>query len=345
MSAPNLDNLEFKTSVHLDPMQSINYGNITKLFTFREAVSMGNWKTVEQFCADNGLPPFRILNPEYFPEAEPANVKTVKTQVGNRRLQPIFEELDKCAPVAKEKLDSIKRDLREGTQQIFIVRTHFDISESMQGYEEVYPLVDSLCHKAFFKSEVWTKSAEHKSCVFYGTEYFNHKNKIGTHPVLLNKYTRLENLPSVSHPKAEGCTDLRTKLATVYREFQLQKQILNDPGIYARHIHTAQIIYSDGQHDMYNADGDSPITMEDLQLLHKAYVGDKALAKNVIALAAGREALEFFQEVGFKRGKNLMYIKGKGQDYEAFMKNIRRAAAMASNMSCESISESLSTSV
>ena len=342
MATLNLDNLEFKTPVHLTPLQSIHYQKIVNLPTFRDAVSMGIWEVAEQFFQDNGLPPLRTLHPELYGEAVPG--ENVELNVVNETVKPIFDKLKDIAPISREEIESIRQDLREGTQEIYIVKLHLDRSQSMTGYEEVYPVVDSLCHNAFFESVVWKKAKELRRQVFFGEEFFNHENFVRQYPVTLDRFTQLRKLPSTSCPVPEGLTDLRTKLACAYRSIEFEDQILEDLNINIRRLQTVQIIYSDGRHDMFNADKDSPITMQELQTLHQEYIQTSKESRGdygrIVVLAADKSALEFFQEIGFKRGKNLIYAKGKGQDYGAFMRNIRHAAGLVSKITSQSMSAS-----
>jgi hypothetical protein len=318
-----------EAAVYLNPKLNKRWFDIQQCPRFNEEMFLKNWHVVDFLLDQDDLPTIAELRPELFavePTGDHFEVKTTNVRIG-----PILEKINAFSPLPMDIYKSLKSDIPEMTDKLCYIAAYYDVSGSMAEYSEMYAIMDKMFRGAILKSEAHTKRDKNRTVIKLARHYFNHEQTISQLPVDIADYEFLTEPPVVS-----GCTDLKTTLAVMLRNRDLMVEIKNVTRV--DNAHVGQIIFSDGTHDMVNAVkaglSDSPITMEELQLLYRnsasTYIG---------AISCCEKATEFYEEVGFQRGKNLLFVK-RNQDREAFKRQLRKAVDMMSNAASAQISTS-----
>jgi hypothetical protein len=301
----------------------------TKDIDYEYAVNHKLWDEINHRHDKEGLPAIQLINPEWFPKVEQ---EKIPVYVFNKARKAILAKLDGgCIPkeVYNEYLYA-----PELTENIYHCNLHIDNSSSMKPWANLPHQLDQEWIDGLKKSAAYLNSKKQpgekgfeRNHITAQRTTFSHVRKILQLPTPIDEYVPMDTVPEIG-----GATDLYTMLATIFLYIQLADNTKRQVNTGAKEInmYSNHIVFSDGAHCW----DESLITVADLKVLYKRA---RALGVFVGAVTCCPKAFAFYEEIGFKRHENIVFIKEE-QDRMKFKENIRKAIYMMSNKSMAAIS-------
>lgn len=320
---------------HYSPVRLQERQYLLGLLEFREAFVEGDWRDCNEICTIHGKRPVQYNWAELFPLGSSNTVPAVTFLETAKPIVERLNEKDAMSAAEYEALCDVPLAEVDGVQlaqNLFAIDLQLDISYSMKGYEELYQIVEKSTYEALYGSAAFARRREDFNVVKLSCGTFNHQRQRVTIPTNLEEYKLMKQAPKVN-----GWTDLYTTLGLMIRRAFLATNIETSSETIEQ-VMIGGIIFTDGVHCLPEGHPDSPVDFEELKSLYSDARDNSVF---IGAITCCPEAFKFFQDLGFKRGENLLFVK-KHQDRKLFYKALRKAVQMMSGYTMHSLHSAVS---